>query len=178
MKTTTGAAMLLLACAFGGSAYAQDDPSATFVGFANKTACKTTPCGGYNANIKCCSKLTSSVGACPCSMYYSPQDVVNWTNATWQKVDWPLDDLCAQTYPGSRAATMLELTKNISGIPQHYPNVTKPCVAKPDGTCQDGTNVSIWSPEWIVPGCLGAREGEWPSLGPGKTWFCSQVRRT
>ena len=121
MKTSAAALVVLLACAIGGSV-AQDDP-VSFVGFANKTACKTTPCGGYNANIKCCSKLASSVGACPCSMYYSPQDVVNWTNATWQKVDWPLDDLCGQTYPGSRATTMLELTENISGIPQHYPNV-------------------------------------------------------
>ena len=127
-----------------------------------------------NANLKCCSTLTSSVGACSCSMYYDPPDVPNATNATWAKIDWPLDDFCHQSFPGSRAATMLELTQGVEGIPKSTPNITKPCVPVASGGCQTGTNVSIWGTAWVVPGCLGAREGKWPSLGAGKTWFCSQ----
>ena len=147
----------------------------TFAGFANKTACKSTPCGGYASNNPtCCEKLTSSVGACGCSMYEDPQGIPNATNATWAKVDWPLDDICAQAFPGSRAATMIELTQKIANIPKHTPNITKPCVPQ-NGGCEPGTNVSLWGTAWVVPGCLGAREGKWtPFADSTKTWFCSQ----
>ena len=97
-------------------------------------------------------------------MYEDPQGIPNATNETWQKVDWPLDDLCAQQFPGSRAATMVELTKPIENIPKHTPNITKA-----------GTNLSEWGTAWVVPGCKGAREGEWPAFSDSsKRWFCSQ----
>ena len=53
-------------------------------------------------------------------------------------------------------------------------NITKPCVPQ-NGGCEPGTNVSLWGTAWVVPGCLGAREGKWtPFADSTKTWFCSQ----
>jgi hypothetical protein len=40
----------------------------------------------------------------------------NATAAQWGKVDWPLDDMCNAMYPGSRAATMLELTTGVDSL--------------------------------------------------------------
>ena len=85
----------------------------------------------------------------------------NATAAQWGKVDWPLDDMCNAMYPGSRAATMLELTTGVDSLPAN----------------NSIWNGSVWLPSklWTVPGCKGAHEGEWPlgSMGPDGVWLCS-----
>eukprot|EP01051_Picozoa_sp_SAG22_P009557 SAG22_NODE_804_length_7097_cov_173.117176_2_plen_433_part_00 len=145
---------------------AQQPPAApTFVGFAGFEDCQG--CRGD----ACCLALTSPRGACGCrgADLLVPGDIRGADDRVWDMVDWPLDDVCARTYPGSRAATMLELvsTPRIKSLPN-----------------RSTTGF------WLVPGCQGSHDlgrrptshgagpnatkgSSWPAKPAGKQWMCS-----
>ena len=110
---------------------------------------------------RCCEALPTSAGSCGCraeslmvpdSVSHDNGTHYNTTPAMWAKVDWPLDDMCNTQYPGSHAATMLELTTGVTGLPAN----------------NSIWNGSAWLPSklWIVPGCKGAHEGTWAPPTP------------
>ena len=101
----------------------------------------------------CCLGLRTPRGACGCrgADLLVPGDIRDVNETVWGMVDWPLDDMCAIVYPGSRAATMVELTQHsVLGLPPRTP---------PKG--------------WVVPACKGAHENTWPPQPAGKQWMCS-----
>ena len=127
------------------------DPPPHFVGFAG-----FEDCDGCRSD-DCCLTLKTPRGACGCrgATLLVPGDIRDVNDTIWGMVDWPLDDVCAEMYPGSRAATMLELTRNtIAGLPT-------------------STFDPLHPGRWAVPGCQGMHEDEWPAQPSGRQWMCS-----
>ena len=88
--------------------------------------------------------------------------------------------LAANTHAKTRVGLHAAQAHRWAGASASRAPLTRVPRTVPAGVAELPANNSIWngtaflpSTLWSVPGCRGAHEGEWPSLGADSVWMCA-----